>query len=333
MESTERLQPGTREQENAGPVPRRNGTRQRTPYRIGDPAPDEGRRVSKQEYLARWYENPYPDIDISYEWNNGILEAKPLPTPPQLDLYNWFLNLLQRHIATFRSAALINLETGFELKMPDPTQPSGQKEAIRKPDIGVILDTNPIPWGRFDQRHYEGVCDLVVEAVSDSTAAEVLRDTQEKRVDYARSGVKEYYILDPNGEHMRFYRLASNDRYRTIPEDEEGVIRSEVMEGLRFRLEDLYRKPDLEELALDPIYNGYVLPGYQILADKAAREALRADGEAQRADQEAQRADEEAQRAEREAAVRQQAEERAAATESELLELRAEVEKLRKRQS
>ena len=319
MESTERLQPGTREQENAGPVPRRNGTRQRTPYRIGDPAPDEGRRVSKQEYLARWYENPYPDIDISYEWNNGILEAKPLPTPPQLDLYNWFLNLLQRHIATFRSAALINLETGFELKMPDPTQPSGQKEAIRKPDIGVILDTNPIPWGRFDQRHYEGVCDLVVEAVSDSTAAEVLRDTQEKRVDYARSGVKEYYILDPNGEHMRFYRLVSNDRFRTIPEDEEGVIRSEVMEGLRFRLEDLYRKPDLEELALDPIYNGYVLPGYQILADKAAREALRADNEAQRAD--------------REAAVRQQAEERAAATESELRELRAELERMRKRQS
>ncbi len=46
-------------------------------------APDEGRRVSKEEYWARWYENPYPHIDVSYEWNNGILEAKPLPNYPQ----------------------------------------------------------------------------------------------------------------------------------------------------------------------------------------------------------------------------------------------------------
>ena len=45
-------------------------------------APDEGRCVSLEEYWDRWYENPYPDIDVSYEWNNGRLEAKPLPNAP-----------------------------------------------------------------------------------------------------------------------------------------------------------------------------------------------------------------------------------------------------------
>lgn len=326
MESKERLQTEAREQQDSGPAKSRNGTRRKIPYRAGDPAPDEGRRVSKEEYFARWYENPYPDIDISYEWNNGILEAKPLPNRPQLDLYNWFLTLLQRNIATFHHADLINLETGFELKMPAPTQPSGEREAVRKPDIGVILITNPTPWGRIDQRHYEGVCDLVVEAVSDSTKAEVLRDTEEKRQDYALSGVKEYFILDPNGEHMNFYRLTSDVRYRNIQTDDQGVIRSEVMEGLQFRLEDLYRKPDLEELALDPVYSGYVLPGYSILADKAQSEAQRADQASLRAEQEAQRADQEA-------AARNQAEERATASEGQLRELRAELERLRKRDS
>ncbi len=326
MESKEILPSRTREQQNVGPDKSRNGTRQVKRYRLGDPAPDEGRRVSKEEYFARWYENPYPDIDVSYEWNNGILEAKPLPNRPQLDLYNWFLALLQRYIATFPHAALINLETGFELKMPDPSEPSGHREAVRKPDIGVILDTNPTYWGRIDQRHFEGVCDLVVEAVSDSTAAEIRRDTDEKRVDYALGGVKEYFILDPNGVHMNFYRLAPDSRYQTIKSDDEGVIQSEVLEGLKFRLDDLFTKPDLEELALDPVYSGYVLPGYQVLADRAESEAQRADNEAQRADNEAQRAD-------HEAAARQQAVERAVASENQLRELRAELERLRKSHS
>ena len=326
MRSRETVQPHPQDIRNVGPGQSRNGSRPGKPYRFGDPAPDEGRRVTKEEYFERWYENPYPDIDISYEWNNGILEAKPLPNRPQLDLYNWFLTLLQRNIETFPHAALINLETGFELKMPDLNEPSGHREAVRKPDVGVILDTNPTPWGRIEQRHYEGTCDLVVEAVSDSTRAEVLRDTEEKRIDYALGGVREYFILDPSDEHMSFFRLAPEGRYQVIQPDEEGVIRSEVMQGLQFRLEDLHRKPGLEELALDPVYSGYVLPGYHVLAAKA-------DSETQRADREAQRADQEAQRAEHEAMARRQAEDRAVANESQLRELRAELERLRKRDS
>ena len=65
---------------------RDNGSTAQRPGRTlsaSDRAPDEGRRVTKEEYFAKWYENPYPDIDVSYEWNNGILEAKPLPNRPQ----------------------------------------------------------------------------------------------------------------------------------------------------------------------------------------------------------------------------------------------------------
>ena len=296
-------------------------------------APDDGRYVTKEEYWAKWYENPYPDIDVSYEWNNGRLEAKPLPNEPQLDLYNWFLDLLRRYISTYTIAKLINLETGFVLTIEDPAEPSGQREAVRKPDIGVILNSNPVPWGGIDQRHFEGVCDLVVEAVSDSTPAEVLRDTEEKRRDYALAGVKEYYILDPSGEHMRFYRLIPGGRYEEIQPDAEGVIGSDVLPGLQFRLEETERQPDLEELALNDVYSGYVIPKFQIAVTKSETEAQRADAEAaarqvevaarraaeQRTEEEKQRADaeaaarlvaerrteEEAQRADAEAAARQ----------------------------
>ena len=282
-------------------------------------APDDGRYVTLEEYWAKWYENPYPDIDVSYEWNNGRLEAKPLPNEPQLDLYNWFLELLRRFISTHAIAKLINLETGFVLTIEDPDEPSGQREAVRKPDIGVILNSNPVPWGGVDRRHFAGVCDMVVEAVSDSTLAEVFRDTEEKRRDYALAGVKEYFILDPSGEHMRFYRLIAGGRYEEIQPDAVGIVGSEVLPGLQFRLEDMQRQPDLEKLALNDVYSGYVLPGYQIAVKRAEAAAQRADVEAA-----ARQAAE--QRLEREAAARREAEER-------LREMKAEPARLRRQSS
>ena len=264
-------------------------------------APDEGRYVTLEEYWARWYENPYPDIDVSYEWNNGILEAKPSANKPQLDLGNWFLVLLLQFINTHGIAKLINMETGFHLKMMDSEEPSGMRQAVRKPDIGIILNDNPVSWGEIDQRHYAGHCDAVVEVLSDSTQAEVLRDTDEKRRDYALAGVKEYTILDPSGEHMRFYRLAPEGRYEEIPPDADGVIHSEVLPGFQFRMEDLRRQPELAELALDDVYAGFVLPGF--------RDAMTARRVAEDL-------------AETEAAARRKAEERAQALEAELARLR-----------
>ena len=237
-------------------------------------APDEGRRVSLEEYWERWYEHPYPDIDVSYEWNNGVLEAQPMPNAPQFDLGNWFLGLLLQYINTHGIAKLINMETGFHLKMFDAEEPSAMRQAVRKPDIGIILNDNPVSWGELDQRHFAGHCDAVVEVLSDSTQAEVLWDTDEKKQDYARAGVKEYTILDPSGEHMHFYRLTSDGRYEEIQPDAEGVIRLEVLPGFQFRLQDLYELPELEELALDEVYQGFVLLKYQAALAEAAAEAV-----------------------------------------------------------
>ena len=271
-------------------------------------APDEGRRVTLEEYWAKWYEHPYPDIDVSYEWNNGILEAKPLANAPQLDLGNWFLALLRQYVNTHGIAKLINMETGFLLTMTDSEESSRMRRAVRKPDIGVILNSNPVSWGHIDQRSFEGVCDAVVEFLSDSTQTEVLRDTEEKKRDYALAGVKEYTILDPSREHMHFYRLTPEGRYEEIQPDTEGVIRSEVLPGFQFRLRDLYGMPELEELALDEAYRGYVLLKYQASVAAVAAEAA--------ARQEAE------QRADSEAAARREAEARMQAMEAELARLR-----------
>ena len=271
-------------------------------------APDEGRHVTLEEYWDKWYEHPYPDIDVSYEWNNGILEAKFLANAPQLDLGFWFLALLHQYVNTHNIAKLINMETGFVLTMEDAAELSGMRRAVRKPDIGVILNSNPVSWGSVDQRSFAGVCDAVVEFLSDSTQAEVLRDTEEKKLDYALTGVQEYYILDPTGEHMHFYRLTPAGQYDEIPPDAGEVVRSQLLPGFQFRLRDLYQLPELEELALDEVYRGYVLLKYQAaVASAAAETAARQLAEQQAAT---------------ETAARQLAEERLQAIEAELARLR-----------
>jgi uncharacterized protein (DUF3084 family) len=103
-----------------------------------------------------------------------------------------------------------------------------------------------------------------------------------------------------------------------------------VLPGFQFRYRDLKRQPSLEELALDEVYQGYVLLRYQA-AEKRARqeqkraqhaqrrireERRRAQAEQQRAEAEQQRAQAERQRAEealqRETAERRRAERYAA---------------------
>ena len=243
-------------------------------------APDHGRRVTKEEYWARWYESPYPDLDVSYEWNNGILEAKPLPNAPQVRQYRWFFTLMSCYIQTHPIADLINLETGVSMTVPDPARPSGKWEVVYKPDIGVVLNDNPAPWGAVELRAFEGVCDMIVEEISDSTQAEVRRDTEEKRSGYALAGVKEYYILDPSDLHMHFYRLFAGRRYVEIQPDASGVIRSDVLPGFQFRRADLHKLPDLPDLALDEIYANYVFPGHLDSVQRAERAEERAAAEA-----------------------------------------------------
>ena len=317
-------------------------------------APDHGRRVTKEEYWARWYESPYPDLDVSYEWNNGILEAKPLPNHPQIMQYRWFSLLLGCYIQVNPIARFIDLETGVSMTVPDAAEPSGKWEVVYKPDIGVVLNDNPAPWGAIELRAFEGVCDMIVEEVSDSTLAEARRDTEEKKSGYARAGVKEYFILDPEDRYMRFYRLTAGRRYAEIRPDAGGVIRSQVLPGFQFRRRDLLDLPDLEELSLDELYAGYVIPSHLESVQRAAAEAAarrQAQQQAEMAQQQAEVAQQQAaaeaaaraqaedsrrqaeERAAAETAARRQAEERADRIEERYQALQAELARLRRQSS
>ncbi len=91
--------------------------------------------------------------------------------------------------------------------------------------------------------------------------------------------MKEYYILDPKGDNMRFYRLApAKGFYAEIPQNDRQVIRSETLPGFQVRSRDLRSQPDLAELALDEAYAGYVIPGNReaVTAQRVEEERVQA---------------------------------------------------------
>jgi hypothetical protein len=139
---------------------------------------------------------------------------------------------------------------------------------------------------------------LCVEVLSHTSPAGVLRDTVYKKREYAGAGVQEYYILDSNRKETAFYRLAGNRTYQPIQPVNGDIIQSEVLPGFQFRIQDLYQYPSLETLMRNPVYQHYVLPGYQQAEQQAEQERQRAEQERQRAEQSDQRAEQERQRAE-----------------------------------
>ncbi|MDM8522174.1 Uma2 family endonuclease [Desulfococcaceae bacterium HSG8] len=245
------------------------------------PPSEDGLPVSEEEYWEEYYEMS----DRNYEWNNGILEEKPVADHLSFLMYKWFLSLLEEYFRNNPIGEIVGLEIGFRLPLSGNT-------SIRKPDMAVVLNSNPVPIDPYD-RSYGGIFDMCFEFLSDSTKKAVQRDTVIKKSEYCRSNVEEYFILDRKGKETAFYRLVGRfyTEIRPLP---GGVIRSGVLPGFQFRLNDLYRRPDFTELTDDPVYKSYVLKKYQaqrLAAEEAEQRAEKADKLAEEERMRAEKAD------------------------------------------
>ena len=78
--------------------------------------------------------------------------------------------------------------------------------------------------------------DLVVEILSPRTRQ---RDLTTKRDLYARFGVQEYWIVDPDARSVAVLALAG-DKYESVPSGESGAIQSRLLPGLTLTPEDLF---------------------------------------------------------------------------------------------
>jgi hypothetical protein len=170
---------------------------------------------------------------------------------------------------------MIGLEMGFRMAFLN-------RVVIRKPDLAVVLNTNPVPL-RDKDRSYRGIFDLCIESLSDSNKTEVERDTVTKHLEYAAAGVREYFILDERRKETAFYQLTPSGVYVPI-RAVGGIIHSQVLPGFQFRLADLYNLPEPPALVADPVYHDFVSPFLRAERERAEQALALAEQEHARAE-------------------------------------------------
>jgi Uma2 family endonuclease len=250
------------------------------------------KQVTETEYWKNYYDNP----EIIYEWNNGILEEKGVSDLDTTAMYGWLFELVGHYLNTHPVGRRIFLETGFRMPLP-------HKTVIRRPDLGVILDKNAVPYQPTDNS-YRGICHLCVEAISDSKKKYITQDTEVKFEEYQTAGVQEYFILYSKDIYLEFYCLDKQGLYVPIKRIKGDVIQSTVLPGFQFRISDLFAQPLPKEMAFDPIYEKFVMPYYQ-------EERQRAEAEQKLRQKEQKLRQKETQRAKAEQKLRQIAEAKA----------------------
>jgi Uma2 family endonuclease len=175
-------------------------------------------KMTYEEFLA------WADEDTLAEWVDGeVIMTSPASDRHQ-DLMRFLTSVLSIYIETHDLGVV--RPAPFQMKL----------EHGREPDLIFLTQAH---MERLKENRVEGPADLVVEIVS---LESMERDRGEKFYEYARGGVPEYWLIDPQARWAEFYRLKGS-YYRPAFSGEEGVYRSEALPGFWLRVEWLWQEP------------------------------------------------------------------------------------------
>ncbi|CAD5278849.1 MULTISPECIES: Uma2 family endonuclease [unclassified Imperialibacter] len=121
----------------------------------------------------------------------------------------------------------------FDVRLSEDYSQEELVENVVQPDLSVFCDKN-----KLDEKGAIGAPDLVVEILSPSTSK---KDMSEKLLLYQKFEVKEYWVVDPEGEDVRVFVLDENGRFYlfSILKKEEA-LKSKLFSGLTIPLEELF---------------------------------------------------------------------------------------------
>lgn len=114
-----------------------------------------------------------------------------------------------------------------------PTDVVFADDAVVQPDVFVVCDPKKIT-----ERNVQGAPDLVIEVLSLSTSK---KDNREKMLLYERHGVKEYILVEPEGQFIRHYFLTSTGVYnRGDVLDNQEILRLNTLSGIEIPLWEVF---------------------------------------------------------------------------------------------
>ncbi len=142
-----------------------------------------------------WCEEDYLELHANrlIEFDNGYVEVLPMPTDAHQALVAHLFTLL---------LAFVNTGDLGTVRFA-PLRVRLWRKKFREPDV-LFLSKHHASRNRND---YWVGADLVMEVLS-GEAEDRRRDLVEKRREYARAGIPEYWIVDPREQQITVLRLA-----------------------------------------------------------------------------------------------------------------------------
>ncbi|MBX3466099.1 MAG: Uma2 family endonuclease [Planctomycetes bacterium] len=166
-----------------------------------------------------------PDDGRRYEVLDGELVVSPSPSRRHQQLSARLVYELYRHVeAEHRLGEVYHAPSDVILA----------EDTIVQPDL-LFVATERLD--AFSDRGLEGAPDLVVEILSPSTRA---RDRGKKREVYARFGVRELWLVDPDRDAVDVFERAGGDLAPAGIFGRGDTLASRVVPGLRIDLAALF---------------------------------------------------------------------------------------------
>lgn len=171
--------------------------------------PHPGRRMTEEEFVA-WCEGA-----TWAEWVDGEVVLMPPVNLSHEMIFTFLVRLMGEFVEAHELG--IVLTEPFQIRLP------GLRRR-RSPDIFFVAQNRT---EILKPDVLDGAPDLIIEIVSPESQA---RDWREKYFEYESAGVREYWIIDPNSQHMEAYRLDPERRYQLIEEKDDKIV-SGVLNG------------------------------------------------------------------------------------------------------
>lgn len=172
------------------------------------------------------------DEDIEGELVDGMLEEEEMPSFLHEIVVAWLIRTLGGWASRRRA-----LVAASEAKIA-----VGARRG-RKPDLSLYL-AGAAP--SLSDALVRVAPHLVVEVAS-PRARDVRRDRVEKPADYARAGVRYYWILDPQLRSLEVFELGRDGRYAVALTASQGRLRAPGCPGLVVDLDALWKEVDAAE--------------------------------------------------------------------------------------
>ena len=172
---------------------------------------------------------PLPPSDVTYEqfldWLDGEthaewVEGKVIPMAPanaQHQDISGFLGALLRLQVEDQGAGMI-LTAPFQMRL-------SRIRRGRQPDVMFVAKASLT---RLKPDYLDGPADWIIEIASPES---LLRDRGEKYAEYEASGVKEYWIIDPDAKRVDCFVLGEDGRFNRVRPEESGKVESTVLPG------------------------------------------------------------------------------------------------------